>query len=244
MSPQRTLTVEPSIRLLKFYWWLLDESEGGVIFTYLQKNAAEISEKATLYNLHNVIDWPLPYNPSYDKLRTLLRCIASYLSRGNVSGPLDIWIEALAGADFGAKVGVRTTLRAGGHLDSVTLSIEKAREMLAAMDYLDEKMRLAQAVTLKLDQSSSEYTQATGLPNQVVRGTISKIGALQSLDHLIAENEGCFWLFRQFITREPLPDEFEGAKLLYGRDCFINNLAEANVTMAIQEGRNQNKQIG
>ena len=79
-------------------------------------------------------------------------------------------------------MGVRTALRAGGDLDSVTLSIEKAREMLAAMDYLDEKVRLAQAVTLKLDQSSSEYTQATGLPNQVVRGTISKIGALQSLD--------------------------------------------------------------
>ena len=190
MCPQRTLTVEPSVRLLKFYWWLLAESEGGVIFTYLQKDAAEISERATFYNLHNVIDWPHPYTPSPDKLKTLLRCVASYLSRGNVSGPLDAWIEALAGPDFGAKVGVRTILRAGGDLDSVTLSIEKAREMLAAMEYLDEKVRLAQAVTLKLDQSSSEYTQATGLPNQVVRGTISKIGALQSPDFLIVENEG------------------------------------------------------
>ena len=244
MSPQRTLTVEPSVRLLKFYWWLLAESEGGVIFTYLQKNAAEISEKATMYNLHDIIDWPAPYTPSPDKLRILLRCTASFLSRGNVPGPLNAWIEAVAGPDFGNKVGVRTALRAGGDLDSVTLSIDKAREMLAAMDYLDVKVRLAQQVILKLDQSSSEYTQANGLPNQVVRGTISKIGALQSLDHLIAENEGCFWLFRQFVTREPLPDEFEGAKLLYGRECFINNLDEANVAAAIQEGRNQNMQVG
>ena len=41
-----------------------------------------------------------------------------------------------------------------------------------------------------------------------------------------------------------MPDEFEGAKLLYGRNCFINNLDEANVAMAIQEGRNQNMQVG
>ena len=80
-----------------------------------------------MYNLHNIIDKPPPYNPSPDKRRTLLRCTASYLSRGNVCGPLDTWIEALAGPDFGGKVGVRTALRAGGDLDSVTLRIDKAR---------------------------------------------------------------------------------------------------------------------
>ena len=110
MCPPRRLTVEPSVRLMKFFWWLLAEGEGGVTFTYLQKDAAEISEKATFYNLHDVIYWPPPYTPSPAKLRTLLRCTASYLSRGNVSGPLDTWIEALAGPDFGAKVGVRTAL--------------------------------------------------------------------------------------------------------------------------------------
>ena len=74
-----------------------------------------------------------------------------------------------------AKVAVRTSLRAGGDLDTVTLSIEKAREMLSGMDYLEEKARLAQAAALKLDQWSSDYAQADGLPNQVVRGTISKL---------------------------------------------------------------------
>ena len=118
------LTVEPSVRLMKFFWWLMTEGEGGVTFTYLQKDPAEISD---------VIDWLLPYTPSPGKLRTLLRCTASYISRGNVSGPLDAWIEAVAGPDFGAKVAVRTTLRAGGDLDTVTLSIEKAREMLSGL---------------------------------------------------------------------------------------------------------------
>ena len=98
---------------MNFFWWLMTEGDGGVTFTYLQKDPAEISEKATFYNLHDVIDWLPPYTPSPGKLRTLLRCTASYLSRGNVSGPLDAWIEAVAGPDFGAKVGVRTILRAG-----------------------------------------------------------------------------------------------------------------------------------
>ena len=61
--------------------------------------------------------------------------------------------------------------------------------MISGMDYLEEKARLAQAAALKLDQWSSDYAQADGLPNQVVRGTISKIAALQSLDFLIAKNE-------------------------------------------------------
>ena len=56
MCPQRTLTVDPSVRLMKFFWWLMVEGEGGVTFTYLQKDPAEINVKATLYNLHNVID--------------------------------------------------------------------------------------------------------------------------------------------------------------------------------------------
>ena len=101
MCPQRTLNVDPSVRLMKFFWWLMEEGEGGVTFTYLQKDPAEINVKATFYNLHNVIDWLPPYTPGPAKLRILLRCTASYLSRGNVSGPLDDWIEAVEGPDIG-----------------------------------------------------------------------------------------------------------------------------------------------
>ena len=63
--------------------------------------------------------------------RILLRCVASYISCGNVSGPLDVWIEATEGQDFGAKEAVRTALRGGGDQDTVTLSIVKAKEMLS-----------------------------------------------------------------------------------------------------------------
>ena len=70
------------------------------------------------------------------------------------------------------------------------------------------------------------------------------MSALQTLDFLIAENEASFWMFRQFLTREPMADEFEGVKLLYGRNCFIQNLDEANIGVAIQEGRDQNMRAG
>ena len=115
-------------------------------FEYLRRDPGEITVKASLYNLQQVIDWLPPYTPGPAKLRILLRCTASYISRGNVSGPLDAWIEATEGQDFGAKVAVRNALRGGGDLDTVTLSIEKARDMLSGMDYLEEKARLAQGL--------------------------------------------------------------------------------------------------
>ena len=92
---------------------------------------------------------------------------------------------------------------------------------------------------MKVDQSHSEYIQADGLYNQVVRGTLSKMAALQSLDFLIAENEQGFWTFRQFLTKEPMADEYEGVELLYGRNCFTQALDEVSIREALQEGRDQ-----
>ena len=82
--------------------------------------------------------------------------------------------------------------------DTVSLSIVKAREMTAGLEYLKEKASLALAAARKLDHWSSEYVQVDALHNQVVRGTMTKAAALQMLDFLIAENEQSFWVFRQY----------------------------------------------
>ena len=142
MCPQRLVNVDQSVRL---FWWLLQEEQEGVSFEYLRRYPGEITVKASLYNLQQVIDWLPPYVPGPAKLRILLKCVASYLSHGNVSGPLYLWIEATEGNDFGTKDAVRTALRGGGDHDTVSLSIVKAREMLSGMDYLEEKVRLALA---------------------------------------------------------------------------------------------------
>ena len=238
------INVEPSIRLLKLFWWFLEEGNDGISFEYLRRDPAQITVKGTLYNIQNIIDWVPPYAPAPAKLKIFLRYVASYLSRGNVSGPIDLWIDATEGDDFGNKSGVRTALRAGGDLDTVSLSMVKAKEMLGGMNFLEEKKRLALAAATRVDQSLSEYIQADGLYNQVVRGTMSKMAALQSLDFLIAENEQGFWAFRQFLTLEPQVDEYEGVELLYGRNCFIQTLEEASIREALQEGRDQDMKVG
>ena len=135
------IDVEPSIRLLKLFWWFLEEGNDGISFEYLRRDPAQITVKGTLYNIQNIIDWVPPYAPAPAKLKIFLRYVASYLSRGNVSGPIDQWIDATEGDDFGNKSGVRTALRAGGDLDTVSLSMVKAKEMLGGMDFLDSKRR-------------------------------------------------------------------------------------------------------
>ena len=90
-----------------------------------------------------------------------------------------------------------------------------------------------------------ELRRQCGLHNQVVRGTMSKMASLQTLDFLIAENEQSFWIFRQFLTKEPMADEYEGVEMLYaGRNCFIQALDEASIGEAIQEGRVQDMRAG
>ena len=151
--------------------------------------------KASAYNLQEIIDWNPPYIAGANKLKTLLKCVCSYLSRGNVSGPLDTWIEKKDGDDFGDKETVRTALRGAGDQDTVSLSINKAKEMVAGLEYLEAKASLASAAARKLDQWCGEYSQADSLHNQVVRGTMTKAAALSMLDYLIAENEHTFRFF-------------------------------------------------
>ena len=174
---------------MKFYWWLLEAGpDGSVTFEYLRKAQNDITVKGNLYNIQQIIDWNPPYIPGAIKLKVLLKCVCLYLSRGNVSGPLDTWIEATEGNDFGGKELVRTALRRGGDQDTVSLSINKARKIFAGLEYLEEKDNLGLAAARKLDQWSNEYLQADALHNQVVRGTMTKAAALHMLDYLISEN--------------------------------------------------------
>ena len=90
MSPQRVVNVQQSVRLLKFYWWLLENGPNGVTFEYFRKAQNEVTVKASAYNLQEIIDWNPPYIAGANKLKTLLKCVCSYLSRGNVSGDLGL----------------------------------------------------------------------------------------------------------------------------------------------------------
>ena len=51
MSPQLVVNVQQSVRLLKFYWWLLENGPNGVTFEYFRKAQNEVTVKASAYNL-------------------------------------------------------------------------------------------------------------------------------------------------------------------------------------------------
>ena len=70
MSPQRTVNVDQSVRLLKLFWWLLEEGPDGVSFEYLRRHQNEITVKGTLYNIQQVIDW----NPPMSQEQANSRC--------------------------------------------------------------------------------------------------------------------------------------------------------------------------
>ena len=46
------------------------------------------------------------------------------------------------------------------------------------------------------------------------------------------------------MTKEPLPDEFEGVEMLYGRNSFSQDMEEASIVEAVQEGRVQDLRAG
>ena len=87
-----------------------------------------MTAKATKYSLQECLEWGPPYTKGVNKLKILLKCIGTYLSRG---GPLDTWIKKKDGDDPGNKEELRTALRGEGDNfdDMVTISITKASEM-------------------------------------------------------------------------------------------------------------------
>ena len=160
---------------------------------------------------------PLPYIKGVGKLKTLLRCIKTYLSRGNVEGPLDTWIEAKDVDDPGNKDGAQFD-------ETVTISISRATMMLAALEYLEAKTGLALLAAQKFDHYNAEYLQVDSLHNQIIRGTKTKAMALGMVDYLIQENDETFILFRNFLTKEPLREQYEGAEMLLGRGISLKML--------------------
>ena len=126
--------------------------------------------------------------------------------------------------------------------DTVTISINRATMMLAALEYLEAKTGLALLAAQKFDHYNAEYLQVDSLHNQIIRGTKTKAMALGMVDYLIQENDETFILFRNFLTKEPLREQYEGAEMLLGRGTFTQSFDDANVTEALKEGRNHQKE--
>ena len=73
MSPQQVVSIQQSARILKFFWWLLEDGPNGVTCEYFRKTQNAVTVKATEYNLQQVIDWNPPYIIGVNKLKTQAR---------------------------------------------------------------------------------------------------------------------------------------------------------------------------
>ena len=51
-------------------------------------------------------------------------------------------------------------------------------------------------------------------------------------------------LFRNYLTKEPLNEEYEGVEMLLGRGSFTQDIDDASVLEAFREGRNQELRAG
>ena len=149
------------------------------------------------------------------KLKVLLKCVKTYLSRGNIEAPLDQWIEATEGDDAGNIEDVRTFLRGGAdpYDDSVTISINRAVYMLATLDYLGMKTGLVHLAVQKFDGYNPQHLQIDTLYNQIIHGNKSKTIALEDLDKIIQDNYECYFLFRNVLIKEPTCNPFEGTQI-------------------------------
>ena len=116
--------------------------------------------------------------------------------------------------------------------------------MLAALEYLEAKTGLALLAAQKFDHYNAEYLQVDSLHNQIIRGTKTKAIALGMVDYLIQENDETFILFQNFLNKEPLREQYEGAEMSMGRGTFTQYVDDANATEALKEGRNQELRAG
>ena len=126
----------------------------------------------------------------------------------------------------------------------MTLSINLASCLISDLEYLESKICLANLASEKYDAYNIYYTEADLLQNQVIRGTRTKTAALEFIDEVINANDECFRLFRDFIIKEPSKDPFEGCQILLGRNSFNSGVDDADVTSALNEGRDQDIRVG
>ena len=108
--PQRSININQSLRVLKFLWSTLSLDQNHLISSYYYQTQNSITNLARNLALHECMDWPAPYLRSASKLMVLLKCIRSYLSRGNIETSLDAWITATEGEYAGNKADVRDYL--------------------------------------------------------------------------------------------------------------------------------------
>ena len=196
----------------------------------------DLTEICTRYDLAELMDWPAPYNKSLEKLNILLKCIASYLSRGNIEVQLDEWLNNAdeGGGNLAAAQTAIIGLVADAEESSVAAMIRKSKYMLETVDYAEHKMRLGDGMAVIFLDYTEKLSELDGLNNEVIRQETSKQAPLTTIDETINSNELAFQSLKNYFAKEPGENAYYGAIFLLGNQ-FNDHLTDADILATVDE---------
>ena len=125
-----------------------------------------MTDIATRYALTDLMDWAPPYNKSLEKLKIFLKCVSTYLSRGNVEAQLDAWLQDAAEGNLAEE---RAALIAGAEDSSVAAMIRISEDMVETVGYADTKMILGDGMVVIFNHYNNKLDDLDGLGNEVIR---------------------------------------------------------------------------
>ena len=165
MPRQRTHTMPQSIRVAKLLFRLLRIIEGNIQWAFWTCEANVLMQLCEEAEVQDVMDIAPPYVRNTANLKTLIKCIVSYLSRGYFEGQLDVWLnnpvvpvvpaEGEPAEPGGGLADERAALLAqtpNCEGSSVTAMIIKSREMLLTIDYQETKYKLGEEFVITYNQ--------------------------------------------------------------------------------------------
>ena len=250
MPRQRQLTIPQSIRISQVWYSLLREN--GTLWDFWGVDPVVLTQMCTNHNVEELIDWPAPYERTWAHLKTLLKVISSYMSRGNFEAGLNEWINrpivpAQDGDEPGGGLGgqrdglVQGT--PGSEGSSVGAMTIRCKEMLLTIEYVDLKFSLGEVFVENYNTYKELKQETIGLDNRVLRLEETKASALDDLNKVFEAQDQAFRSIKSFFSREPGEGAYNGTLFMFG-DNFNNGVGIADLdALVIEAGGRQTQAV-
>ena len=199
MPRQRQLTIPQSIRISQVWYSLLREN--GTLWDFWGVDPVVLTQTCTNHNVEELIDWPAPYERTWAHLKTLLKVISSYMSRGNFEAGLNEWINRpivpaqegdVPGGGLGGQRDGLVQGTPGSEGSSVGAMTIRCKEMLLTIEYVDLKFSLGEVFVENYNTYKELKQETIGLDNRVLRLEETKASALDDLNKVFEAQDQAF----------------------------------------------------
>ena len=172
MVRQNTCTIPQSIRISKMWFKLLRLNTGNLTWAFWDIGQNDMTVLCQRYDIEELMNWQEPYIRSLDKMKVFLKCVVSYLSRGNFEGELDRWLnlaQPTEGEPPGGNLGAERTavidLTPESEGSSVSAMTRKSREMLQTIDYSELKLNPSENLATTVNTYQGKLQEVQGIEN-------------------------------------------------------------------------------